>query len=65
MLTKVLVPLDGTEVADSIIPYVSSLAQGLGMEVVFLSATDPNAIVLHVDDEETRLRNVSQILGNA
>ena len=45
MLTRVLVPLDGTEVADSIIPYVSSLAQGLGMEVILLSATDPERYI--------------------
>jgi nucleotide-binding universal stress UspA family protein len=65
MFTRVLVPLDGTEAADSIIPYVSSLAQGLGMEVVLISVTDPDAIVLHSNDEQARLRNVSQILANA
>lgn len=65
MFTRVLVPLDGTEVADRIIPYVSSLAKGLDMEVLILSVSDPDAIVLHSDDEEARLRNVSQILDNA
>ena len=38
MFTKVLVPLDNTEISEGIIPLVTQLAQGLGMEVVLATA---------------------------
>ena len=46
MFTKVLVPLDGSELAEGIIPYVSQLAKGLGFPLVLLSVIDPNTIEL-------------------
>ncbi len=38
MFTKVLVPLDNTEISEGIIPLVTQLAQGLDMEVVLATA---------------------------
>ena len=38
--SKVLVPLDGSEVAESILPYVSQFAKGLELPVVVLSVIE-------------------------
>ncbi len=46
MFKKVLVPLDGSELAEGILPYVSQLAKGLGFPLVLLSVIDPNTIEL-------------------
>ena len=40
MFTKVLVPLDNTEISEGIIPFVTQLAQGLDMEVVLATAVN-------------------------
>ena len=40
MFTKALVPLDGTELAEGILPYVSQLSKGLNMPLVLLSVVD-------------------------
>ncbi len=39
-----MVPLDGTELAEGILPYVSQLSKGLGMELVLLAVVDPDAV---------------------
>ncbi|MBM3948180.1 MAG: universal stress protein [SAR202 cluster bacterium] len=44
MFTKVLVPLDGTEVSANILPYVSRLAKGLNMPVVLLTVINPETL---------------------
>jgi nucleotide-binding universal stress UspA family protein len=44
MFNKILVPLDGSELAEGILPYVSSLAKGLGIPVVLLSVIDHDAM---------------------
>ena len=44
MFQKVLVPLDGSEVAAGILAYVSQLAQGLKSHVVLMTAVDPQSL---------------------
>lgn len=46
MFNKILVPLDGTELAVGILPYVSHLAKGLNVPVTLLSVIDPDALEL-------------------
>lgn len=41
MFTKMLVPLDGSEVSEAVLSWVSTLAQGLDIPVVLLAITDP------------------------
>ena len=44
MFQKILVPLDGTELAESILPYVSQLAIGLNAPLVLFTVIDPDAV---------------------
>ncbi|MCI0438844.1 MAG: universal stress protein [Chloroflexi bacterium] len=44
MFDKVLVPLDGSELAEGILPFVSQLAKGLRIPVALLTVIDPDAI---------------------
>ena len=44
MFTKVLVPLDGSEVAEGILPYVSTLAKGLDISLMLLTVLHPDSI---------------------
>ena len=44
MFKKVLVPLDGSEVAKAILPYVSQLAKGLNIPIVLMSVINPDAV---------------------
>lgn len=44
MFKKVLVPLDGTELAEGILPYVSRLAKGLDIPMLLVSVIDPDAV---------------------
>ncbi|MBM3944682.1 MAG: universal stress protein [SAR202 cluster bacterium] len=53
MFTKVLVPLDGTEVSTGILPYISLLARGLKMEMVLLSVVNP-AMVEELEEFGTK-----------
>jgi nucleotide-binding universal stress UspA family protein len=46
VFNKVLVPLDGTKLAEGILPYVAQLAKGLDMPLVLLSVVDPDAVEL-------------------
>ncbi len=42
MYEKILVPLDGSELAECVLPHVKSIAEGCGVEeVVFLRVTEP------------------------
>ena len=41
MFEKVLVPLDGSDLAEGILPYVSQLAYQLGSKLLLLSVVDP------------------------
>lgn len=44
MFQKLLIPLDGTELAEGILPYVSQLARGFDIPIVLLSVADPGAV---------------------
>ncbi len=44
MFQRALVPLDGTELAEGILPYVTRLARGLQMPVVLLTVIDPDEV---------------------
>lgn len=46
MFRKVIVPLDGTELAEGILPCISNLAASLETSVVLLSVIDPDAVEL-------------------
>ena len=46
MFHKALVPLDGTKLAGGILPYVSQLSRGLGMELVLLTVVDPATVAI-------------------
>jgi len=44
MFEKILIPLDGTELSEGILPYVSQLARGLKAQVVLLSVIHPGTV---------------------
>ncbi len=46
MFNKVLIPLDGSELAEGILPFVIQLAKGAKADVVLLGVIDPNDIDL-------------------
>lgn len=46
MFTKILVPLDGSELAEGILPYVIYLAKGMNTPLLLLSVIDPDAVEL-------------------
>lgn len=41
MYKRILVPLDGSELAERILPHVEAIAKGTGAEVILLRTTDP------------------------
>jgi nucleotide-binding universal stress UspA family protein len=45
MFKRILVPLDGSEVAEGILPYVSQFARGMGASLVLHTVIDPESIV--------------------
>ncbi len=53
MFEKALVPLDGSELAEGILPYVSQLMKGVDGSITLLSVIDPDAVELPV-----RLRHI-------
>ena len=42
MFTSVLVPLDGSELAEGILPYVAQIAAGVGARITLITAVDPD-----------------------
>ena len=44
MFKKILVPLDGTDLAEGVLPYVSQLASGLNAPLVLLLVIDPHSV---------------------
>ena len=40
MIKKILIPLDGSKLAENVLPYVEELAQKLNAEAVFISITN-------------------------
>ena len=59
MFEKVLVPLDGSEMAEGILPFVSVLAKGSQTELVLLAVVDPHAAEL----PERMLEGVGESVG--
>ena len=47
MISRILVPLDGSESAEAVLPYVRTLLDGMEAEVVLLRAVDPPAAVMN------------------
>lgn len=41
MYKRILVPLDGSELAERILPHVEAIAKGTGAEILLLRTTDP------------------------
>ena len=41
MYDRILVPLDGSEVAETVLPFVACLARGLNARVTLLTVVDP------------------------
>ena len=46
MFEKALVPLDGSELAEGILPYVSQLMKGVDGSIILLTVIDPDAVEL-------------------
>ena len=74
MINKILVPLDGTDEAEVILPYVTRLAVGLGVPVVLLAVLDQESTGLRQSfftqlferaraGAKERLHDVAQALG--
>ena len=54
MFTKALVPLDGSELAEGILPFICQFGRGLSAPLVLLSVIDPHAVESgerSIDDE--------------
>lgn len=52
MFSKIILPLDGSAVAEAALPYARSLAQGLNLPVTLLSVIDLDEIARHVATEQ-------------
>ena len=46
MFTNILVPLDGTDLAEGILPYVARIAGGVGARLTLLMVVDPYALAV-------------------
>ncbi|SRR5713226_1045957 len=58
MYTKVLVPLDGSKLSESILPYVRSLAKALKIPVELLHAIDPEVVSAFVNPSSDQYADV-------
>lgn len=58
MYTKIVVPLDGSPLAEGILPYTRFLAKALGVPVELLHAVDPEAISILVSPQFGRYVDV-------
>ena len=52
MYDNIMVPLDGSSLAEAILPYVSQLASGLNAKVVLLTTVDPESPAFHGGKDE-------------
>ena len=50
MFSRILVPLDGSEMAEGIVPYVAQLANRLPADVVLLTVVDPDPVPIEAAD---------------
>ena len=63
MFQKALVPMDGSVLAEGILPYISQIATGFKMPLVLMSAVDSDAIDVPrgFGDREARNRRAEEI----
>ncbi|MBI2531249.1 MAG: universal stress protein, partial [Deltaproteobacteria bacterium] len=54
MYTRMLIPLDGSTVAEQVLPYARFLAKGLAIPVDLLEVVDADALQLLADPERGR-----------
>lgn len=54
MYTRMLIPLDGSKVAEQVLPYARCLARKLSIPVELLQAADPEALALLTDPQHSR-----------
>ena len=54
MYTRMLIPLDGSKVAEQVLPYARFLARTLSLPVELLQAADPEALALLTDPSHSR-----------
>jgi nucleotide-binding universal stress UspA family protein len=54
MYQKILVPLDGSQVAERVLPYARSLAAVAGLDVELLHAVDPEIVATYSDPNHGR-----------
>jgi len=54
MYTRMLIPLDGSKLAEQVLPYARFLARALSIPVELLQAADPEALALLTDPEHSR-----------
>jgi nucleotide-binding universal stress UspA family protein len=54
MYTRILIPLDGSKIAEQVLPYARALARGLKLPVELLQAADPEALALLTDPDHSR-----------
>jgi nucleotide-binding universal stress UspA family protein len=58
MYRKILVPLDGSPVAEQVLPYARSLAKALALPVELLHAVEPETVALYSDPKHGRYVDV-------
>ena len=56
MYTRMLIPLDGSIVAEQVLPYARFLAKALTIPVELLEVVDPEALALVVQPKARSLR---------
>ena len=61
MIKKILVQLDGTEVSESVLPYVQELGKRLNSEIILLNVYPPSAADLS-HEHEVYLEHIAQAL---
>lgn len=62
MYKKILVPLDGSELAECVLPHLESIARGCGaQEVIFLRVVEPFHTLSSADGSAITLEEVSRI----
>ena len=54
MYTKILVPLNGSAVAEQVLPYVRTLAGGLKIPIEFVGVVDMEELASHTSAEKGR-----------
>lgn len=54
MYAKIIVPLDGSDLAEGVLPYVRSLARGLELPVTLLQVIDPEIVSAFADPAQKR-----------